>query len=179
MRGSHRNRCWDDERGLPSEMFLFIKGEGRCRGAAGFIGQFAFTRTPAQITRALIRLPKWGVLPTSYQTSLCLCSTGFFARYLFWRAISKTWPFLPKKCFTVIRPAILIFRSIKTGLWTFSKKAFNILICLLYVTLYYFQRFQRFCEEQRGKYSRSQLHFWYSTCFNLFVNDIHSYEMEK
>lgn len=44
-----------------SEMLLFIKSEGwPGETGDGFMGQFAFTRAPAQITSALIRLPKWG-----------------------------------------------------------------------------------------------------------------------
>lgn len=34
-------------------------------GGDGFMGQFAFTRAQAQITQALIRLPKWGSPPAS------------------------------------------------------------------------------------------------------------------
>lgn len=50
----------------PSEMLLFIRGEAG-RGNVGFMGQFAFTRASAQITSALIRLPKWGPLTTRRQ----------------------------------------------------------------------------------------------------------------
>lgn len=85
-------------------MLLFINSEGRTAGRGksdGFMGQFAFTRAPAQITAALIRLSKWGAhnprVPATYdQTSLCLYSLVFFTRHLFWRPISKTWRFLKR-----------------------------------------------------------------------------------
>lgn len=79
---SHGNRCWDDERPRRDVGTSSLGG----RGEGWLYGTICIYTNPAQITSALIHPPKW----ERASTSLCLYSTKFFARHLFWRVIPKT-----------------------------------------------------------------------------------------
>lgn len=123
---SHANRCWDDGRGTSKseEQRSCSSLRSGCRWGTrrgdGFMGQFAFTRAQAQITPALILLPKWGARsPPSLQSTTK--QAFVYIPLNFSPAICFDGPFLKHENF---QPKNALLRVFNEGIWFFFEAIF-------------------------------------------------------
>lgn len=135
---SRANRCWDDERGTPKseEQRSCSSLRGGCRRGTkrgdGFMGQFAFTRAQAQITPALILLPKWGARsPPSLQSTTK--QAFVYIPLNFSPAICFDGPFLKHERF---QPKNALLRVFNESIWFFFRGRFFI----IYLSIWLFTR---------------------------------------